>query len=123
MEDMSKWVDGVYPRTEECPYCHSRITSVAIHGAIRQWWCQSCGRPFMPKFEENDRKEEPMNTQKAGMPEHFRFSLHCEECSGGLEADGHYSMSCLDVYIQSHIETFGHRRYRLEIHGHGWQEA
>lgn len=49
MEDMSKWPDGVYRRNEECPHCHSRDTSVAIHGAIRQWWCQSCVQPFMPK--------------------------------------------------------------------------
>ncbi len=48
MDDMSDWPDGLYPRNEECLHCHSTDTSVAIHGAIRQWWCQSCGKPFMP---------------------------------------------------------------------------
>lgn len=49
IEDMSTWLDGVYPRDEPCPHCGSIDTSVAIHGAIRQWWCQSCGQPFMPE--------------------------------------------------------------------------
>lgn len=49
LEDMHYLKDAVYPRNETCPNCDSRNTSVAIHGAIRQWWCQSCGKPFMPK--------------------------------------------------------------------------
>jgi len=49
IEEMAEWPDGIYPRSEKCPHCGSTKTSVAIHGAIRQWWCQSCGQPFMPK--------------------------------------------------------------------------
>ncbi|MDI6886716.1 MAG: hypothetical protein QMD22_10350 [archaeon] len=48
-EDMVNWGDGMYPRRERCPKCGSTNTSVAIHGAIRQWWCQNCGEPFMPE--------------------------------------------------------------------------
>ncbi len=57
MEDMSDWEDGIYQRNEECPHCHSTNTSVAIHGAIRQWWCQSCGQPFMPEELDKQRSE------------------------------------------------------------------
>ncbi|RLC70681.1 MAG: hypothetical protein DRI26_06645 [Chloroflexi bacterium] len=46
--DMTNWEDGVYPRRETCPHCGSDNSVVAIHGAIRQWWCQDCKRPFMP---------------------------------------------------------------------------
>ena len=49
IEDMSGWKDGMYKRNEICPHCGSRNSTVTIHGAIRQWWCQSCGEPFMPK--------------------------------------------------------------------------
>lgn len=49
MEDMSKWKDGLYAQNEPCPYCGSINTTVAIHGAIKQWWCQTCDKPFMPE--------------------------------------------------------------------------
>lgn len=54
IEDMSKWKDGLYKRNEQCPSCGSIKTSVAIHGAIRQWWCQDCGMSFMPKELEGE---------------------------------------------------------------------
>lgn len=58
IEDMSDWKDGIYPRNEKCPHCGSTNTSVAIHGAIRQWWCQDCGQPFMPEeLIKGDRHE------------------------------------------------------------------
>ena len=49
--DMRDWKDGLYSRDEICPFCGSTNTSVAIHGAIRQWWCQNCGQPFMPELD------------------------------------------------------------------------
>lgn len=49
------------------------------------------------------------------MPEHFRYKLHCLDCNGGIEADGHNSMSCIDIYLSGHIEAFNHKRYTLEI--------
>lgn len=45
---MADWPDGLYRRDEACPKCGSTASSVAINGAIRQWWCQACGLPFMP---------------------------------------------------------------------------
>jgi len=53
--------------------------------------------------------------EKYQMPEHFRFKLKCKDCPGGLEADGHYSMSVMDAYLSGHIEAFGHTRYELVI--------
>lgn len=49
------------------------------------------------------------------MPESFRFKLDCKDCNAGLEGDGHFSMACIDAYLASHIEAFGHTRYNLEI--------
>lgn len=49
IEDMRWWKDGVYKRNEKCLYCGSRNSTVTIHGGIRQWWCQDCGKAFMPK--------------------------------------------------------------------------
>ena len=46
--EMDEWPDGLYRRGEACPQCGSTKSSVAIGGAIRQWWCQACGNPFMP---------------------------------------------------------------------------
>lgn len=45
---MADWPEGLYRRDEACPKCGSTASSVAINGAIRQWWCQACGSPFMP---------------------------------------------------------------------------
>ena len=52
---------------------------------------------------------------KYKMPKHFRWNLKCKECSGDIEADGHYSMSEMDAYLSIHLEAFGHNRYDLEI--------
>ena len=49
------------------------------------------------------------------MPAHFRWRLMCKQCSGGMEADGHDSMSIMDTYLAGHIEAFGHLRYNFEI--------
>ena len=57
-----------------------------------------------------------MNTDPTyKMPEHFRWNLKCKNCLGGMEADGHFSMSEVDAYLSAHIEAFGHTKYDLEI--------
>ena len=48
---------------EPCPECKSTNTTVSIHGAIRQWWCQNCGKPFMPEWAKRRAKAGASNEE------------------------------------------------------------
>ena len=49
------------------------------------------------------------------MPEHFRYEISCKGCPASLEADGHFSMAAMDVWLASHIQSFEHMEYDLKI--------
>lgn len=53
---------------------------------------------------------------KYKMPKNFRWKLQCKECEYSVDANGQYSIECMDESLSGHIDAAGHTKYELEIY-------
>lgn len=50
------------------------------------------------------------------MPKNFRWKLQCKDCEYSVDANGQYSIECMDENLAKHIEVSSHTKYELEIY-------